>query len=402
MIFYHIFRLFASLAARFGRTKSEKQAIRARIMNKYYKLFARTNARMNFNEACIVLQNETFPQECLTSEKIIAILVPEGNFMSGGIYSMFSIAAQLRKLKNIHGFDVIVVSRPNIPNLTYFRNTHFRNYENVYRFDQLRNCDAVREICLYIPEYVADTFVADLAPHQLTWLKSRESVHINILNQNIKLMPEPKSLERLKTLTNSISVSVAHHAYFNQDMTNKYGFPTILLPAYTDLSSYPKSGFLEKHKLIIYSPDDAPHKAQCLKILRANLPEFELREIKNITFDTFMDLATRCMFSVSFGEGFDGYVAQPTLQGGIGMTVYNDDFFPSPDYQSFENFFVSDEDMLNNICAVIAHLSNTKSDYERLNAQLVAKHDALYSYDNYLSQIEKLSLKQFEIFPEFK
>jgi len=175
-----------------------------------------------------------------------------------------------------------------------------------------------------------------------------------------------------------------------------------LLPAYTDLSSYPKSGFLEKHKLIIYSPDDAPHKAQCLKILRANLPEFELREIKNITFDTFMDLATRCMFSVSFGEGFDGYVAQPTLQGGIGMTVYNDDFFPSPDYQSFENFFVSDEDMLNNICAVIAHLSNTKSDYERLNAQLVAKHDALYSYDNYLSQIEKLSLKQFEIFPEFK
>ena len=346
-------------------------------------------------------QDMTFPVNLYHAKKLMVILVPEHNTISGGIYSMFSIANQMYRLRRIHGYEVLVMTRPNSLNITYNRNTNFRNAENVYRFEQILLCKDADEVYLHIPEYAAATFMEEMSHAEYKYLQSRHQLHVNILNQNIKLMPDKKRFWQLRNLCRgNISQSVAHHAYFTQAIADYYDLQTVLVPAYTDLSFYPPARFADKEKLIIYSPDEAPYKAACLKQIAKEFPEFKLLEIQGITFDRFMDYATRCLFSVTFGEGFDGYLTQPTLQGGVGFAVYNDDFFPSPVFKKYANVFQDGAEMVACICDRMKWLLADHTAYKELSEKFVHEHDKLYDYDAYVRQVEKLSVKKFELFPK--
>ncbi len=345
-------------------------------------------------------QDTTFPLELEVARKVLAIVVPEHNEMSGGIYSMFSIAKHIRQSKRHHGYEVMLVTNPNKDGLTYCRQRNFSSAEPVWRFEQLRYCVGAEEIYLHLPEYAALGFIERCSAEMLYFLVNKEKLYINILNQNIMLMPDAAAFCPLRRLADEVGQSVAHHAYFGQEYADKYNLPTLLLPAYTDLSAYPASPADAKEPLIIYSLDYSKYKQDCIRLLREKLPEYKLVEIRNITFDHFMDLATRCRFSISFGEGFDGYVAQPIYQGGIGMTVYNDEFFPSPSFKKFPNFFATSDAMMKNIVPLIRSLEQNKKEYENLNRQIIDKYDELYSYDDYVKRIGKLVAREWEVRPQ--
>lgn len=344
-------------------------------------------------------QDLMFPNELLQAQKLMLVIVPEHNAMSGGIYSMFSIANHMRRIKREHGFETLVVTRPNPSRSTYIRNSSFVNSETVFRFEQLELCRNVRELYIHIPEYAVTEFVRSLSHDMLKYLMRRDKIYINILNQNIRLMPEREKFRDLRRLTDSLGQSVAHHAYANQERADRYGLPTLLLPAYTDLTPYAPAGFEEKENLIIYSPDDSPYRDACLERLRDGLPDYRLLEINGITFDKYMDLATRCKFSISFGEGFDGYVSQPIYQGGIGFALYTDEFFPSEEFLKFENFFATDQAMIGNIVRLIRELEADGDRYSQLNARLHAEWKKLYQYDEYLAQLRRLAFRDYELFP---
>src|SRR5208337_2283072 len=390
-----IAKLHANLAAFGGSTKEERRQRRDKILLKYH---GKNISEYTDDQIFAFTQNRTFPVDLYKSEKLMVILVPEHNAMSGGIFSFFSIATQMRRLKPRHGYDIIMMTRPNKCNLTYFRNTNFSNSENVYRFEQILLCQGAKEVYLQIPEYATEDFFDLLSFAELNYLRAR-TVYINILNQNIKLMPERDKFSKIYQLSNNVTQSVAHHAYFNQHIADKYDLPTLLLPPYTDLSAYPPSKDDEKEGFIIYSPDEADYKTACLEKIRAELPEFTLVEIKDITFDNFMDHATRCLFSITFGEGFDGYLAQPIHQGGIGFAVYDERFFPSVHFKKYYNIFSTPTDMTEGICDKIRFLNEDREFYRRLNSEFVAEYERLYKLDDYIGRLAKLARRQFEIFP---
>jgi hypothetical protein len=402
---YEFVRVVANVVAFLGRSKIERRRIRREAF-----LWLLPDAApgmkvpqpydfQKFSAVSSAIQDMNFPLPVMQAERLIVIAVPEHNAMSGGIYSMFSIASHLRRIRRIHGYEVVVMTRPQKAGLTYFRNTNFINSENVFRFSKLGICDNIKELYLHIPEYTAATFLDDMSGYERAALERVETLRINILNQNVKLMPEPELLDGLRTLTSDITQSVAHHAYFSQDETDRYNLPTLLLPAYTDLSAYPAAPFPEKEKLIIYSPDAAPHKVRCLSKIRETLPDFELVEICDITFDNFMDLATRCMFSITFGEGFDGYLAQPMHQGGIGFATYEKKFFPSDHFKAYYNIFADPEQMVEEICGRIRYLESNRNAYEALNRRWIAEYEKLYNYDEYRERIRMLAMREFELFP---
>jgi hypothetical protein len=329
----------------------------------------------------------------------MVIVVPEHNDMSGGIYSFFSIANHMHAMRRIHGYDVLVMTRPNLTNHTYLRLSAFRNAETVYRFDQIQLCDQVEELYLHIPEYATPFFYDLLSPDLIRYLKSRKKLYINIMNQNVELMPEASAFEDLRGLATELTQSVAHHAYFGQEFADHYNLPTLLLPAYTDLSPYPASTFEEKRKLIIYSLDEAPHRKACLEILDREFSDYERVEIRGISFDRYMQLATDCQFSISFGEGFDGYVAQPIQQGGIGLTVYREEFFPSGDYLNCYNIFSSEKEMVAELATRMRRLAADPDLYRSVNKTFKQEHDKLYSLDDYITRIRRLALRDFDLFP---
>lgn len=393
-------RIYSNFVAAIqGRTKEERRHIRARVHAGHKHLLKPEKCNCQEALAFARAQDLLFPESLKTATKVLVVVIPEHNSMSGGIYSCFSIANQLRQLKRVHGYEIIVMTRPTIEEITYIRNIHFRNSETVFRFGQIVECRAIEDLYVLLPEYCISSFADLLSGREKAFLQSRRKFQINILNQNIKLMPERPAVDMLRSLTPELTQSVAHHAYFNQEVANRYGIPTLLLPAYTDLTPYPPAQFREKSKLIIYSPDEAPYKQAVLSRLATDLPEYQLLEIRDISFDRFMELATQCMFSITFGEGFDGYLNQPILQGGIGFAVFNPDFFPSTEFQKYQNLFSSPEQMIEAISERVRTLAGEESTFTALNAALRAEHDKLYSLEGYVAQIKKLALKDFEIFP---
>lgn len=344
------------------------------------------------------MQDITFPRHVENADALFVIVVPEHNTMSGGIYSFFSIAKAAYNIRHKHHYAVVLMTRPNKYDLTYLRQSNFRNYEDVFRFEQILRCKRAKEVYLHIPEYAAATFIASLTKEQREYLLSRDRLYVNILNQKNEIMPEKDEFEDLRAFAGELTQSVAHHAYFTQEHADQYDLPTLLLPAYTDLSGYQAIDRDEKEKLIIYSPDERSHREPVLKALREGLPDYKLVEIRDITFDRYMELATRCLFSITFGEGFDGYLAQPIYQGGIGFAVYRSEYFPSEKLLNFPNIFSSEQDMIENIVSRIRSFED-ESLYRETNRSMMAIYNSLYSKEEYMRRIEKLLKREFEIFP---
>ena len=395
-------KFLANLAAFFGSTKAARRKIRRSILgDPGNEVRQEMTSLAKFSKAAILnrAQDFLFPINLTKSRRLIVMVVPEHNDMSGGIYSFFSIANQMHAMKRVHGYDVLVMTRPNETGNTYVRLSAFRNAETVYRFEQILLCDRIEELYLHIPEYATRDFYDLLSPELLKYLKSRKKLYINIMNQNIQLMPKASAFKNLRGLATEISQSVAHHAYFGQEFADRFNLPTLLLPAYTDLSPYPGSTFEEKRKLIIYSLDKAPHRKACLAILEREFSDYELVEIRDMSFDRYMQLATDCKFSISFGEGFDGYVAQPIQQGGIGLTVYREEFFPSDDFLNYYNIFRSEEEMVAELAPRMRRLAADPDLYKSLNRDFKAEHDKLYSFDDYIERIRKLVLRDFDLIP---
>lgn len=389
-------------------SKSVKEKYAIKIIQLIFKYYPSNNETENGTEylaydvmrdrnASRPLQNMLFPMELEESKRVMIFLVPYYNVMSGGIYSIFSIATHAKRMKALHNWDVLVMTLPNSGQVSYLRNRHFINNIDVFRFSQILRLKKAKQLYIHIPEYAAPDFLDELTYEETRFIESMECVYLNILNQNIRLMPTPEEFSALVKKFPMVGQSVAHHAYFGLEFAEKYKLNTMLLPAYTDLSDYLPLPLEKKEKLIIYSPDEASYKSECLSILKTHLPEFEFVEIRDITFDKFMSYASRCLFSITFGEGMDGYFSQPILQGGMSFSVYNDEFFPSKDFLKYQNIFDSHETLLRELPTRINELLSNKDLYQSLNKQLKFVHDTYYKKDEYLQRIEALCNRQYDV-----
>jgi hypothetical protein len=344
-----------------------------------------------------LLQNIYFPKDLESAENIMIIIIPYFNVMSGGIYSLFSIAETAIKLKQKHGWDVLVMTYPNPAELTYYKNIHFKSSIDVFRFSQITRLIKTKKLYIHIPECFVASFLNDISTEQKKFLATRSSTYLNILNQNIDLMPEPKKILKLKSYFNRVSQSVAHHAYFSKTILNKYKIDLHLLPAYTNLAKYSLLPLHKKEKIIIYSPDKAPYKNKCISILKNTFPDFKFVEIKDISFDKFIDLASRCMFSITFGEGFDGYLSQPMQLGGVGFAIYNKRFFPSLNFLNLYNIFRSEEAFQRELPIRIKKLLANPKLYKSTNSKFLRLHSPLYNKKEYELKILKLCKLELDL-----
>ncbi len=368
---------------------------KAATYNIYIKFHAAFYERMITHR----MQDIYFPAECEQAKKIMVVVVPEIHFMGGGVYSLFSIANTMQLLRYQHDYKVLVMTRPNFVCQTYFRQTNFRNQENVFRFEQIIRCESAETLYIHIPEVFATTFVQSLNVDILDYLKSRKNLLINIANQNIQLMPESKDFADLRELATEITQSVAHHSYYHQQSADRFNLPTLLLPAFVDLSDFPSTPFEQKEDLIIYSPDHNEFKDLVLEKIKNELPHYKLVEINGISFDHCIELSTRCRFVISFGEGFDGYLLNSFLKGGCGFAVYNDQFFPDPSMKDFYNFFDSGNSMIDGIIEKIKYLESNKALYNSLNKQVVDVYDYFYNKSDYVQRISNLIHRRFGLQP---
>lgn len=309
---------------------------------------------------------ETVPKD---TKKLILFFIPPANSVVGGLLSILSLAKSSRKLMEKDGYFVQTCYYPNL--FGFFKYRLFDNDENIITFDEvIDNFPEVEEMIIHIPEYYAGVIFRQLSEKQINFFKKSKKLRINIMNQNIELMPSLIELDYLKDLSEEISQTTAHKKYTTQEACDKWGYPLYALPAIIADARYIDTPYEEKQNIICFSNDKNPNRQEILNKLLKELPEFQLYEINNLTYNQYKELISKAKYCITFGEGFDSYFSEPIASGSISFAVYNEKFFPSAEYKKYQNVYSTYEDMLNKICEDIRFFENNTDKYKKLNKKL--------------------------------
>lgn len=270
----------------------------------------------------------------------------------------------------------------------------FKTALPMVHFDWICTHTNPKEIVLFIPEGFVAQFLEETSSAHIDWILSRAHVKCVILNQNNDLMPKPTDFRAgLESLTKDITISTAHKRYCTQQLANDYMYDvTLLTPLLPDMAQL---SFEEKDDVILVSPDPlASHveettKEKILDQIAARFPHLKQKVVENMSLAKYLDLASRAKYSITFGEGLDGYFIEPVLAKGVAFSVFNGTFFPSsfrklssicPDWESFADF----------VCYHIEHTDKNSLAYRSLSDAAAKEISKLYSLEITLSNMRNL------------
>lgn len=332
-----------------------------------------------------------------SGQKLIVFAIPGADlitgegFMSGGIISAVSLCEESGKLVNAHGSQTIMCT---LPGLHLFLNyNRFRNETDVFRFSQLEEYFLrIEDIVIHLPECLCEYFL-NLPTCEIAWLTKAKYLHINILNQNILLMPNVGIIERLQSISSRVTCTTAHQRYCTLSFREQYGVPLHRLSVWMSPEQYEAKCYSEKENLLVISPDPHPLKGFILAQL-ACLNWLGIQVIQDLSYDDYKEVIGRAKWALTFGEGLDGYFIEPVFSGGVSFSVYNDDFFTT-DFCGLPGLYPNYDLMLNNIVSDIEMLScspHLYQEWHQLQFELCSRH---YNSETYRDNIRKFYLGQY-------
>ena len=293
--------------------------------------------------------------------KLVVFLVIGGEWatgkdaISGGTISIVSICEETAALQNGRHAATIMCTMNNTHLL--LKHERFQNNTDVYRFSQLKNYFRhLSSVIIHIPEFLTEYFREHLSAADRAWLHRIPQVHINVMNQNIRLMPEPEVLHRLKQLAEKITITTAHTQYCSPYYRDYFGVPIHKFSVWISPEQYQFTQWANKENLLVVSPDPHPLKEEVLNKL-AELPGLRVQIIQNLTYQEYKKLVSTARWTLTFGEGLDGYFIEPVFSGAIAFAVYNEIFF-TPDFKPLQTVYENMETLVAKINAAIVALDN--------------------------------------------
>lgn len=297
--------------------------------------------------------------------KLIMFLTPGFDNVNGGLISITSIYNETHKLRNSLDAEVIMCTAPGEPNLLRF--SKFDNQNYIY--DMQQSLDYFRELdrlMVHIPEYAVRKFVMSLKEKRLRQFQKISDVRFNILLQNIAFVPSSGDVDQLKKL-GKVTCTTAHEGY-SKEVEKSLGINLRYLSWYVSLQDYARQDYSTKSNLLLVSSDPHPRKQRILSLIRSTFPNLEIRVIEDTPYTEYRKLVARTKWSLTFGEGLDGYFLETVFAGGISFAVYNTQFF-TEDFKRLRTVYGSWDALENSICNDMKSL-DTSPEYAEYNAQL--------------------------------
>ena len=329
--------------------------------------------------------------------------------MCGGQMSLFSYC---KYSKEILGDKAAVIMTTIPGKYTYSHNDCFENDIEICRWEQVKNLLKGKKKCiLHIPEVdiinpeTGEELVRkSLLDENFDLLRSIDDLHINIVNQQIKLMPSPAQYSWLYLLTPHVTMTVCNKAAATQDICNTFGMPLHMLSVYYDLGNVQRIPVPQKEKLILLSPDLPPKgiqfKLNLIKKLHKELPDYKIMIIQKLKLQDCMRLTAASAAVITFGEGFDGYLNNSPQVGTLAFAVYNDVFFPDKTWQDFPNIYRSYDELGKKIIDDIKRFM----DDEKLYEKTVTEHETavlnMYKFSEYLDNLKRFYANKLVFYPE--
>jgi len=317
------------------------------------------------------------------NKKLVIFLTPGYDIVNGGILSINSIFIESSKLMNHNETSVIMCVMPGEPNILQYSKFHNHNY--IYKLSQvLSYFNNLDSLIIHIPEYGIYQFLKMTSSHEKEELHKINDLHFNIMLQNIDLI-DNKYIPELKKL-GKVTCTTAHEQYSNHETRKQLGIPIHKLSTFVDPNQYNRENYLNKENLLIVSPDTNKLKNRILNLIHTQLPQIEIKIIRNLNYEDYKSLISKAKWALTFGEGLDGYFIETIFSGGISFAVYNSRFF-TKDFKSLKTVYNSYDELIKNICSDIIGFDNLDAyiNYQEKQYKICAKY---YSYDQYLKNLE--------------
>lgn len=296
-----------------------------------------------------------------TTKRLVVFLTPGYNWRTGGVLSISNLYRESCYLTDIHHATVALCAVPGDP-LHFLRYDWFENHSNILRLEPLLSrCRQLEFLLVHIPEYAVNRFMAWLDLPAATHCRRVPERHFNVLVQNIDQV-QGQNVAGLARF-GKVTCTTAHEAYSTQGIRKKLAVPLHKLSVYLNHEQYMLTRYESKENLLVVSPDPHPLRESLLTHLAASLPSLRIIRIQSMTFQDYKMLVSRAKWALTFGEGLDGYFAEPILSGGIGFAVFNDRFF-TPEYSNLENVYSSWDDLQVRMVPDLQRLDNPVA-YER-------------------------------------
>lgn len=336
-----------------------------------------------------VFKNQFKKEDFKKSKRLILFFVPkEVDVISGGILSICTIYKVVKELEELHNCNVVASFLPGVKGLDY-KFSKFENNMVIFNFNEITKYFKDLEFLeVHIPDYMIPLF-KESNPDLVSfsgWAFKTNYFKINILNQNDLLMPDLKHVKDLKKWVPNLTMTVAHEKYATEERRNYYDIPLHLLSPWLSPSPYKTRSFSDKDNCIVLSPDEIDRvpsdtmvtKEEIISKIKKMLPEYEIIIIQNMTYDEYKETISRAKFTITFGEGLDGYFVESIFSGSVSFAVYNDIFF-KPDFKGLPTVYDSFDLLLENIIKDIKHFENPEK-YTEYNWELNVMLSKIYSY----------------------
>lgn len=335
------------------------------------------------------IQDQNIKRYDLSTQKLIIFLISGADYdtgedrVNGGIISIVSLCEETEKLKSIHRAEVILCTFPSEHLLLKHRK--FKNHTNVFRFEQLKYFKEVEQVLVHIPDFSCNHF-AELGGRGALNILLQKKLHLNILNQNVRLMPLPEQINDLRKYGSDVTATTAHQQYCTLYFRQYYGVPLHNFSVWISPEKYFFRPYAEKENLLVVSPDRHPMKDKVLAKLKL-IKGLSVLVIQGFSYEQYKELISKAKWSLTFGEGLDGYFIEPIFSGSISFAIYNEDFF-TPDFAEMQTVYPSFEGLMESLVNDIVRLDNstTFEKYQKNQYDLCAKH---YNQEVYRQNISE-------------
>ncbi|WP_114781597.1 hypothetical protein [Botryobacter ruber] len=305
--------------------------------------------------------------------------------VTGGIMSIASIYEETNKLKEVHAGEAFICTHQYTNLLLKF--TQFKSDAVILRLEQvLKHFSNANSFLIHVPEFLYPLFIHLISAANYRKLFSGKLLHVNILNQNIKLMPPADFIRNSRSLFHKLTMTTAHERYSTSEVQRLYGIPLHKLSVYGGPERYDFVPFEHKENLMIVSPDSHPLKEQVLSELTLKHPDLQIKIIEKMPYAEYLQLIRRAKWALTFGEGLDYYFLETVFSGGIGFAVYNKEFF-TPEFEPLETVYPDYADLATCIAHDVARLSEPNI-FKLANKAQFDICKQLYKHDEYLQNIK--------------
>ncbi len=298
-------------------------------------------------------------------KKLVIFFIPGIQRVTGGVLQIFSLHRMTRELLGGVDTDTLICWLPG----EGWDSHHFDGFSNdvtVFPLEMVLDTIATDcELMFHLPEYATAAFIKHVGMRRLARLRAAHRLRINILNQNIESMAAPRLVAGLKRMFPDLCCTAGNPAWATEEEQRRLNIPIHVLPTWYYPDDAPWLPYEAKRNLMIVSPDRNPHRERVLGAIGEALPDLEIKVIQGLKYEQYLEFERAAKWSLTFGEGLDGYFYGPVLRGGISFAVSNGTF-DLPGLETIRTAYADYEVMAARIAADIRDL-DSKERYEAYN-----------------------------------